>query len=278
MKGFVVTIIALSLVALLFVLSTSLRNNYLSNERSLSAPQPLIYGAFLFDSIAMDVNSLIGPVIQFNQMDNSLGIAVTDSIPKGNISSALSTYGNFLNQSVADQTHSSINANFSNLTSGVLTVYINRDYLYTNNEYAGEMEFTAPGGGGTNATSYDINVTVLKTRSSISPFNFNNSGNLNITLRFTDLNGTDIESGSVFSTSSNVFSVSFSDGSSASVSVGLNNGSSGSLVIRTANANGAASWYVLLPPLNETKKMGYQYDATLNYTQDRINIFRRIGR
>ncbi|MBI5046883.1 hypothetical protein HZC07_04090 [Candidatus Micrarchaeota archaeon] len=207
-------------------------------------------------------------------------IKITDNIPKPNITGNLSGYKNFIENSIANHSNSNITLNLSNFTGATnlteVKITIDKDYIYTNNKTSGEMFFTA--NGGTNATNYDINITILKTRTNMTALTFNASGDMNVSMRYTDNNGTDTEIGTVNSNAANTMTVNYNDGSSATFTIGLKNGNRGSLWIKLTNSNGTTSFAVTVPKLNETKKLGYEYDATLNYTQGPVNIVRRIGR
>jgi hypothetical protein len=119
---------------------------------------------------------------------------------------------------------------------------------------------------------------VLSERQNVTPFVFNSSGDLNVTIRYTDLNGTDVESGTVFSDMANDFRIDYANGSRLDITVGLKAGNPGSLWIEATDANASTSCSVLLPKLDADYKKGYEYDATLVYSQGKVKKSGRIGR
>ncbi|MBU0532414.1 hypothetical protein KKB44_02880 [Candidatus Micrarchaeota archaeon] len=267
-KGFVITIATVALITLLVMLATALHNSYLNMERALLEPQPLMYAAFLSDSIANDVNSIVGPEISFVETNTSMIITIEDIIPKENVSGELSNYENFVD---AMMTNAQLDLNFSNMSS---TMIINEDYYYETEEEA--MLFTSS--PATDAIEYQINVSVFGTRTNYTGFAFNESGDLNVSLRYTDLSGTITESGAIFSNQLNRFEVYYGNESFVYIDVGDVGGGDGSLQITTQNAGASFRWNVMLPLPEEDNRIGYQYDATVDYVQDNIRLTRMIGK
>ncbi len=273
MKGFVITLISISLIVLLVMFSTTLRAGYRSMERAIAEPQPLTYAAFLFDDVANSVNSIVGPEIRILETNSSTEIRIADTVPKNNFTTELSAYENFLESVVANETHSSINANFSNMSSGKVLIIINRNYIYENDPATQEMLFTSQ--NSTGATFYRVSISIDSRRANLTSFAFNESGDLNVSLNYADSNGSIIENGVVFSNKPNRFRVDYDDGSSLYIDIGIKNGNDGSLWIKSTNATADVSWSVELPPAG-TKGIGYSYDATLDYVQGNIRLSRKI--
>jgi hypothetical protein len=207
MRGFVITLTSVGLIAMLVILAISLRNAQFATERALMEPLPLIYSSFILDDIAYEFNSLVGPSIWINKDNDSTLIAVSDTLHDENHSAVISAYGAFLAGEVSSRTSSDISANFSNLTGGTMRLFINEDYVYSNSYQANESLFTKP--GGTGASSYEINLTVTAVRRAVSHMEFVENGSMNVTIRYTDLNGTAIEEGEVSPDQHNTFSLDY---------------------------------------------------------------------
>jgi len=276
MKGFIITMLSVSLIVIVILLSMSLRNHQLSTERALVEPLPLIYSAFLLDDVAYEFNSLVGPQISLDETNDSTRVTLMDSIHGYNHSSDINAYSAFLTSEVAARTASNITANFTNLSNGMMTLFIDEDYVYTNNHTSNESLFTRT--GGTGAMSYDINITITAIREGITPMAFNDSGTMNVTIRYTDLNGTGVEQGSVFPTQQNTFKLDYVGGSSMTLTIGPQSGNSGSLKIKSVGIGADVAWTAVLPRLDATKRMGYEYDATIDYVQGDVSKRCRIGK
>lgn len=275
MRGFAITLVAVSLIALLVMLSTSLHGSYLSMERALLEPQPLIHASFLFETVAHDIHSIVGPDMIFYLGNESFGILFFDVIPSENFTADLSEYESFLEGTIANETHASIDVNVSALTPENMEVTINEDYSYIRDQNDTVLFVSS---GGTGATFYGINITVVETRANVTPFSFSPGGDLNVTLMYSDLNGTITESGTVFSDAVNVFWVNYSGGGELIIEVGKVSGSDGGFSVEAEDVDADLNLFVSLPPLDASKKMGYEYDATMDYLQGDMWISRRIGK
>ncbi|MFH1785609.1 MAG: hypothetical protein ABH842_04215 [Candidatus Micrarchaeota archaeon] len=260
----------------LIMLVISLRNGQLSTERTLLEPLPLTYGAFLLDDIAYELNSIIGPQLYIDQKNTSTELTIADTLESQNFSSQISAYEAFLVSEVAIQTASTINTNFTNLTNGTIRIFINEEYVYTNDHATNETLFTKD--GGTDATSYEINFTITAVRENVTHMAFDENGTLNVTITYTDLNGTEVEEGKVFPNQVNTFKVEYVGGSAMTIKVGQQSSNFGSLYMNSEDIRAETSWKVTLPPIDPATKKGYEYDATIDYTQGPFSITRRIGK
>ncbi len=275
MRGFAITLVAVSMIAILLILSVSLRGSYLSMERALTEPQPLLYASFMFDTVANDVRSIVGPNMTFYPANDSFGIRFVDTVPSRNFSSGLAAYESFLEGTMANETHASIDVNLSMLTPEDSAVVINDDYTYSH-ENGDTMLFTSA--GSTGATYYDINITVVEARLNVTHLTFNPGGDMNVTLRYNDLNGTVTESGTLNSNVENVFYVNYTDGGELRVEIGKADGSDGGLLVKAEDVDAYLIFFVALPPPDETKSIGYEYDATMDYVQGDMRVRRGIGK
>ncbi len=276
MRGFVITLLSVSLILILVVLTLSLRSAHLGTERALLEPLPLLYAAFLLDDAAYEFNSIMGPGVSFSQGNGSMNVTVSDTLHAYNHSAAVLSYGAFLEGEVAGRTASSITVNLSNISGGAMRVFINEDYVYVNNHSSTEMLFTRS--GGTNATSYEINFTIYSIRQNITHMDFNSSGTLNVTIRYADLNGTGTEQGSVFPGQANSFTLAYPNGTSIAVTVGLAGGAPGSLGLKGNGVSADFAWTAALPRLDPSKRRGYAYDATIDYAQGALVKRTRFGK
>ncbi|MCI0503679.1 hypothetical protein L0Y65_03120 [Candidatus Micrarchaeota archaeon] len=275
MRGFVLSIISLLFLAFLFTLATTLHDHYLRMERSLLLPQPLSYAAYSIGSAAVSLNSIVGPGISIDADNETLELSIADRIPMENVSEKVSEYASFLEGGLSDQTHASISANLSGVSGGSYGLHINRRYVYTNG-LDGDMLFRAESGP-TNASSYTIYVSVARERENVTHFNFTESGDVNVTLIYADLNGTIHEEGRVSSDSVSRFQVSYAGGGTLEVGCGRASASAGSLWMQAHNVTAETGWQAILPPPGEGDRVGYEYDAAMIYRINGASVSRRIG-
>jgi hypothetical protein len=276
MRGFVITVLSVSLIMILVVLATTLSNTQLSTDRALKDPLPLIYAAFLLDDIGHDFNEIAGPVIVQNETNSSLMLSVSDTLGGYNDSWAISQYGVFLSNEVASRTASNISTNLTNLTGGVITLFIDDNYSYVNDNTINETIFTKV--GGTNASAYFINATVTSVRANVTPMTFNANGTLNVSILVTDINGTYSASGKVLPNQQNTLRIYYVGGGSLVITVGSQNGNSGSLLMQAAGTSAVTSWAAALQPVNANNRIGYEYNATIDYVQGNVEKKCLIGK
>jgi len=276
MRGFVITILSIAIVMMLILLAVSFRNVEVSTERALIEPLPLIYAAYLLDDIGYEFHSIIGPGMSMNQSNDSMKITIADTLHDRNHSAEILAYEEFLTGEVASRTASNISTDFTNLTSGEIKLFINEDYVYSNDHDDRALLFTRQ--GGTGASSYDVHFIITAVRSNVTHMAFDENGTLNVTIHYTDLNGTGVEQGKVFADQANSFKVDYADGSSMIVTAGQAAGNNGSLKMEAGGINADVSWSAVLPPIDPEKKMGYEYDATITYLQGKVSKHSRIGK
>jgi hypothetical protein len=208
------------------------------------------------------------------QRNDSYWVSISDTLPNSNFSSKLSAYESFLEGDIADETNSQIDANFSLLRPENLTVFINEDYVYSSQ---GDTAVFGKAGG-TGASSYDITISTDGVRQNLSGLVFNSSGDMNVSITYTDRNGSVAMSGAVFSDDPNKLVADYFAGKRLEVTIGQVLGQSGSLRIEETNVSTSFRFFATLPPIDETKRMGYRYDATMDYVQGDVRITRDLGK
>ncbi|MGV8085392.1 MAG: hypothetical protein ACP5N9_04035 [Candidatus Bilamarchaeum sp.] len=275
MRGFVITILSVSIIMLLILMVLSLRNSQLSTERSITEPLPLLYSSFLSESVGGELKSILGPTFTLTHSNNSTILFISDAVDSTNYSSDLSSLSSFLSGEVSTRTASNISANFTNISSGVNRIFFDEDYIYTNDHSTNTSLLTRS--GSTNATSYSINFTSTAIRSAVTNMNFSPNGTLNVTVIYTDLNGTVTAEGSVFPDALNTLVVSYESGCFITLDVGRINSNDGSLRIKATNCQLPFTYEAVIPKINETKRSGYQYDAILDYRQGNVRKVSKIG-
>ena len=289
MKGFAMTLFVIVFISSLVYFFLILQTEHRKLENAITEPQQLAHSTYLFDAVAGDFNTILGPVRSITRDDNGTFVVFSDSVPKDSFSTTLDSYRNAFEINVSNQSHITASLNISNMsnTSGngsgnsPFNVFINRQYNYSNPVNTGgngSMFFVSGAGGATNASFYEINLTVVKNRLSlVSPVT--GAGDINITIRYTDNNGTIIVTGPVSSLASNLLSVTYTDGSSLMVLIGLSGLiNTGALAITTTNTTATTNWSVHLPVPSAQTRVGYEYDATLDYSQSNTRIIRRLGK
>lgn len=269
-KGFINSIVAGSLVILLIVFITMLHNSYLSSERGIRDAQPIIYSKFFFDDVFNEVNEIVGPDIRINQSNNTIILAISDSLPKLNFTGQLEHYGNFIENEMAGDLHTNISVNFSMIEDGTLEVFLLDHYLY-NNSYAGNNAVffgTEDPNGKTDVTSYEVNLTLYGYRKSLQDFSWSPDGDVSVVVHSTDYNGTWQSSGLLNSSETNSLTITLVSNITRSVDliIGKIGQREGALLLSDTNSSPDFSLSVTIPIYNNSLSSNYYYNAELNYS------------
>lgn len=278
-KGaFIASIIAVSLSLLLLTIWVILNASSLIFEKNLSDIQPITFSSFIFDDVRSDLESIVGPVFNLEETNISIKISISDHLPKQNFTSLLSNYTNYLQTNFSNNIHANLSANFSNLTDGTIELFfLNNKYRYINNYTDNDTNnqsnsiifqgISSP----TNATYYEVNITVLKFRNNISSFISDPSGDINVTVRSSDLNDTYSETAILNSTLVNTFRVNYTDSSNIVLIIGRVANTDGGLQIIDNNTAPEFSFAVTLPLQDSQTRLVSTYNAMLNYSQGKVS-------
>jgi hypothetical protein len=276
MKGFVITLISVSLIVILVVMAISLRNEELRSQRVIIEPLPLIYSSFYFDSVAQGLNKIAGPELELQENNTSTIIRISDRIETDNHAQEIVNFADFISGDFAQRTQSNISMNLSNITNGTNKLFIHEDYIYINDHNMNQSNFTKE--GGTGARTINIQYNIGAVRSNVTSPIFSNNGTMNMSFVITDLNGTINETGLAYANQVTFMTIDYIGGCQITIQIGRINSNDGSYSISTTNCEIDYSAEVELQPLNFEKKYGYQYDATMNYSQGKIEKSDRIGK
>jgi hypothetical protein len=276
MKGFVITLISVSLIMIIVLLAITVHNEQLKARRAVIEPLPLLYSAFYFDSVAIGLNEVVGPRMVLLQSNNSTTISITDTLESENHSLELDSFETFISTEIATRTQSNISLNFTNISQGVNRVFINEDYNYTNSHIDNESVFTRK--GGVPGRSYIFEYTIGAVRTNSTPMTLLDNATANITIIYTDLNGTVNHTGSINIDQSNVEIINYGENCQIRIEVGPILGNGGSYSVKSSNCEVEYSATMELDQISFEKKLGYQYDAIMNYTQGKVSKITRIGK
>jgi len=276
-QAFIASIIAVSLSLLLLTIWVILNTSSLIFEKNLSDIQPITFSSFIFDDVGSELESIVGPAFTLEETNVSVKISISDKLPKQNFTGLLSNYKTYLETNFSNNIHANLSANFSNLTDGALELFfLNNGYQYRNNYTDNDTDNKSnsiifQSISATNATYYEVNFTVLKFRNIISSFISDPTGDINVTVRASDLNDTYLESATINSTLVNTFKVNYTDGSDVSLTIGRVANTDGGLQLIDNDASPEFSFVVILPLQDAQTRLVSTYNAMLNYSQGKVS-------
>ncbi|MEM4389351.1 MAG: hypothetical protein QXG98_01675 [Candidatus Micrarchaeia archaeon] len=269
MRGFIISISILLLfsVILSFVFFLSYENAAAEARlaRTRSAPSP----GYVFDDVATDLSALLGHNITALRHNTTLRVVLQGSFAEPPSAADFTAYASFLSSNYSNLTNSNLSLDVSRLADGAAEVFFTHGllfrYAYTG---ASKSAILSALSGDTNASSYEVNVSVDANRQAYEPWSSSPAGDLNVTLRIVDRNGILTSTVTLNRNASNVYTIAYQGGSLAirAGKIGTTNGAlevnpSGNIVGRTRYAVLAS-----LPPGDVSASVRYWWNAWLNYS------------
>ena len=211
MRGFIFSIVTISFMLLLMMLASAAANEYSEMERARAKPEPIVYAAAILDNTGKQFADTVLPRASFATRNDSLGITITDSVPRPDASNDLSSMKWFVENQLSAWVHAAISVNITNVTGGELELRMLDSYIYSNSQNGTHEVMFRPvlNQSGTGSARYNITLTVDDYRGTVSSFAWDPSGDINVTLTYNDRNGTETESGMLLSTATNDFSIKY---------------------------------------------------------------------
>jgi hypothetical protein len=192
-KGFVFSIIAISFMLLLILLATTMANEYWESERVAVKPVPNTYASTSLGNIGNLAADILLPTASVNKGNASTIISITDYLPRQSDIYQLSELKTFAEGALANSLHAAISVNTTPVENGSLDVRIMDGYAFQSTMYnSSSMVFRGvANASSTNATRYNVTISVNDYRGSVSDFsNYSGNGSVNVTVVYTDENGT----------------------------------------------------------------------------------------
>ena len=270
MKGFFVSLVTITMILILFFLWSSTTRASIDFDLNIYESYSSATPGFLVDDIWFDVNKIVGPSMNITEgvEDDFTRIYIGDSLPKSNFTARLQSYKDFVEERMLNQTNANISLDFSSLTDGELEVATMDSYAYINNYSSSEENtvFFYKNENDTGVYEYYINITTSEFRESVNNFNWNPSGSINVTLVYTDNNGTTTTSGRLRPNIANEFEIEYENGGEIEITIGRNF-NDGEFVMRTQNVSTTFNLVAVLDPQSD---LVIGYYATLNYTSQNV--------
>lgn len=251
-KGFVFSLLAISFMMLLVFMATTMAKEHLESERVVVAPVPNSFASASLDNIGGLVADFLLPSASITNNANGTMISVSDTLPRRMDASQLYGLKYYAEGQLANSQHATINMNITQVENGSLDVRMMDNFVFQSTMNSSSMLFRSlVNESSTNATSYIVTIFVNDYRNSSSDFSYVQGGAVNVTVRYTDWNGTRETSGSLNSDVENHLVIEYSTGK-ADIVIGRveQNGSCyyDALQMNITNEIAAYSFSAQLPP------------------------------
>lgn len=191
-KGFIFSIIAISFMLLLMYLAVAMANEYWETERVVARPQPLSYATSVLENIGKQFADIVLPFGTVTSGNESVRVWVADSVPRPGIGSKLNSMKAYAENDLADSLHADISVNISNVDDGSIEMKMLDGFIYDNSLNGTQEVLFRPiaNTSSTGATDYWVDVSVNEYRNKVTEFGWDPGGAMNVTVRYTDKNGT----------------------------------------------------------------------------------------
>jgi hypothetical protein len=278
-KGFIFSVIAISFMLLLMFLAIAMSNEYWETERVVAKPQPLSYAKATLENIGKQFVDVVLPNALVSSDNESMTIWISDSAPRPGIAGKLNSLKTFVEDDLADSLHADISVNTTNVSSGYVEATIAQSYVYESGRNGSQEVALHPlvNGSSLDADEYWLNFTINEYRNTVDAFNFP-GGDLNVTVRYTDRNGTVVISGGMNPNVENRMSITYGENETEWIEIILGEVDEvegfewdGSLWMNTSNTTSASFAFAAKLPLASTNETSLiELQIPMNYTQGGI--------
>jgi hypothetical protein len=275
-KGFVFSLIAMSFMMLLILMAVAMANEYRENERVEAAPVPNSFAAASLDNIGGLAADLLLPSASVAAGGSGATFSVSDTLPRQIDSAGLSGLKSYAEGQFAAALHANITLNTTQVENNSLDLRVMDGFVFQSTmDNASSMVFRGLANeSSTNATEYVVTLFINDYRSSVVDFNYVEDGPLNVTVRYSDRNGTDQTTGSLDPNAENHLVINYDYGE-ADIVIGKVPGNGthydGALMMDLANERAMYSFSADLPlqPANSSNLI--VFPVRMAYTQDGVS-------
>lgn len=276
MKGFIFSIIAISFMLLLIFLAVTMSNEYWETERVVAKPQPLSYATATLSNIGKQFADIVLPSGSVAPRNTSVIIRITDSTPRSGIGSKLNPLKSFVEGDLADSIHADISVNISNVNNGSLQLKLLDNFVFENGMNGSREVMFRPvtNDSSTGATEYWLNFSINEYRNTVNEFGWDAGGDVNVTVLYTDKNGTVEISGSLDPDEANTLRITYGENETEEIDVNIGrvqlNGNQydGALWMNMSNSTSATFAFAVELPLQPSNASNLMvFPIPMNYSQ-----------
>ncbi|MFA6330093.1 MAG: hypothetical protein WCX64_05435 [Candidatus Micrarchaeia archaeon] len=270
-RGFVATFVTCTLAALILMLiafsqpSLSLRDRYLADYSGSAVVRQL------FDNAAVQVGAISGINSSFTpRFDGNVTSAFSVALLSASPSSALSSYSSYLQDNFSQAASAVIVPSFGPIASGHVDLMSNTTDFFVDYNTNSIGFAASPGSAGTGFSNLSIALVIPDALNESTPWAYDESGDVNVTLSVTAANVTTISNGRMSSSTPHYYLLNVTSGAggrSVMVYFGNSGAGNGGLQVASSSVNGTFSANATIPYALSSL---WYYNATLNVTKAAI--------
>jgi hypothetical protein len=265
-KGFFVSIVTLALALSIVAFMMNFHTAQITMNRQLIEGLPAETAGYAFDDVSSDLDGLTG--INFALVRNETHVNASFGGTLGehrNVSQDILNYGRFAAGYYSQWTGANLSLDLSNISDGGVEVVLTNglEYVLTNESAIFQTVATS---GSANVTRYEISVSVDKYRRTTTPWT-PAGGDVQVVLRYSDKNGSIVDSVSLSSIGINNYVIDYSPSEVLTISVGQDGGRTGRLSITQGlNVTALVRVNATINYTNSNEVVAY-YSVFMNYSQ-----------
>jgi hypothetical protein len=263
-RGFLITVSALLLLmsSVLFIQNNQKVGR--DEERAIGDAVAVDSAAYMFDDVAGDLSSMLGPAVSISRNSSESNITFIEQLPRSfTDSSLLSNYSSFI-ANYSNETNSGIALNFSGVLNGTLLIFSN-GLQYDRNMTSVRFHSSS---GSTNASAYELSIFSNDYRNgeNISSISSQQSGSMKLIVHYSDLNGSSESSGTFDPNSVVSYYVSYLGDPASALRISVGN-ISGSGSIEVDQAGSLQVGVNLTARGGWNGSLAYGYNVNMSYAQ-----------
>jgi len=271
-RGFVATFVTCALATLILMLITfsqpsiKLRDRYLADYSGSATVRQL------FDNTAVQVGAIAGVNSTFlPQTDGNVTASFAVAILPQNRSEMLSNYSAYLQDTFSQGASAVIVPSFGAITGDRFDLMSNTTDFFVDYGWRSAGFDPSPESSGTRFSNLSIALVISEELNASTPWVYDGSGDVNVTLSLTTANGTTVTNGRMSSSTPHFYLMNVTTGAGGGESVVLyfgNSGAkSGSLWVNSTGVPGTFNATITMPYAYSSL---WYYNASLNVTKAAI--------
>jgi len=271
-RGFVATFVTCALAALIMMLITfsqpsiKLRDRYLADYSGSAAVRQL------FDNAAVQVGAIAGVNSSFvPQSDGNVTASFAVAILSANRSEKLSNYSSYLEGAFSQAASAVIVPSFGAIAGDRFDLMSNTTDFFVDYGYRSVGFEPSPESSSTGFSNLSIALVISESLNESTPWVYDASGDVNVTLSLTTANGTTVSNGRMSSSAPHFYLMNVTTGAGGGESVvvyfGNSGAKSGVLWVNSTGVPGTFNATVTMPYALSSL---WYYNASLNVTKAAI--------
>jgi len=271
-RGFVATFVTCALATLILILITfsqpslKLRDRYLADYSASAGIRQM------FDNTAVQVGAIVGVNSTFlPQADGNVTASFAVPILSQNNSVEVANYSAYLQGAFSQAASAVISPSFGPIAGDRVELMSNTTSFFVDYAWRSAGFEPSPESSGTRFSNLSIALVISEALNASTPWVYDGSGDVNVTLSLTTANGTTVTNGRMSSSTPHFYLMNVTTGAGGGESVALYFGNSGAKSgVLWVNSTGVPGTFAANVTMPYALASAWYYNASLNVTKAAI--------